>query len=44
MNEMMQRIKKSGATHLTVGFMKTEYFQRFGFKANKSFAGLVKEL
>ncbi len=44
MKEMMQRIKKSGATHLTVGFMKTEFFQRFGFKADELFAGLVTEL
>ena len=44
MKEMMQRFKKSGATHLTVGFMKTEFFQRFGFKADESFAGLVTEL
>ena len=44
MKEMMQRVKISGATHLTIGFMKTEFFKRFSFKTDESFAGLVKEL
>jgi N-acetylglutamate synthase-like GNAT family acetyltransferase len=44
MKEMMQRVKNYGATHLTIGFMKTEFFKRFSFKTDESFAGLVKEL
>lgn len=44
LNEMIQRIKKTSATHVTVGFLKPDFFQKYGFKTDESFAGLVKEL
>jgi len=44
MNEISQRVKKGGAKFLTVGFMKMEYFQRFGFESDESIAGLIKKL
>lgn len=44
MNEFFNRIKDEGYKFITTGFFRPEYFYRFGFKIEKKYSGLVKEL
>ncbi|MFA3783104.1 GNAT family N-acetyltransferase [Melioribacteraceae bacterium 4301-Me] len=44
MNELSKRLKNDGYKSLTTGYFRPEYFYRFGFKIEKKFSGLVKDL
>jgi len=44
MKEFFNRVRASGATTVTTGFFRPEYFYGYGFKLEKRYAGLVKEL
>lgn len=44
MKEFFNRIRAAGATTVTTGFFRPEYFYGYGFKIEKRYAGLVKEL
>ncbi len=44
MNELFSRVKSDNAKFVTTGFFRPEYFYRFGFKIEKRYSGLVKEL
>src|SRR5262249_39404171 len=44
MKEFFNRAKASGAGTVTTGFFRPEYFYAYGFKIEKRYAGLVKEL
>jgi len=44
MNEFFNRILDEGFGFVTTGFFRPEYFYRFGFKIEKKYSGLVKEL
>lgn len=44
MNELFNRLKGENLKYLTTGFFRPEYFYRFGFKIEKKYSGLVKEL
>ena len=44
MKEFFNRLRAAGATRLTTGFFRPEYFYSYGFKIEKKYAGLVKEL
>jgi len=44
MNEMFNRMRAAGATAVTTGFFRPEYFYAYGFKIEKRYAGLVKPL
>ncbi|HEX4823906.1 MAG TPA: GNAT family N-acetyltransferase [Candidatus Polarisedimenticolaceae bacterium] len=44
MQEFFNRVKASGAGTVTTGFFRPEYFYGYGFKIEKRYAGLVKEL
>jgi len=44
MNELFNRIKSDNIKFITTGFFRPEYFYRFGFKIERKYSGLVKEL
>lgn len=44
MNEFLARAKNNNARYVTTGFMRPEYFYKFGFSVEKKFSGLVKIL
>ena len=44
MKEFFNRVRAAGATTVTTGFFRPEYFYGYGFKIEKRYAGLVKEL
>jgi predicted N-acetyltransferase YhbS len=44
MNEFFHRMRAAGAVAVTTGFFRPEYFYGYGFKIEKRYAGLVKEL
>lgn len=44
MENFLQRVRDAGATSVTTGFFRPHYFYRFGFRLEKGFAGLVKDL
>jgi long-chain acyl-CoA synthetase len=44
MNELFSRVKSENIKFVTTGFFRPEYFYRFGFKIERKYSGLVKEL
>ncbi len=44
MREFFNRMRAAGAKRVTTGFFRPEYFYAHGFKIEKRYAGLVKEL
>ncbi|BDQ02981.1 GNAT family N-acetyltransferase [Ignavibacterium sp.] len=44
MNELFNRMKAKNIKYVTTGFFRPEYFYRFGFKIERKYSGLVKEL
>jgi len=44
MKELFNRVKSDGHKFVTTGFFHPEYFYRFGFKIEKKYSGLVKEI
>lgn len=44
MNELVSRLKSDNKKFITTGFFRPEYFYRFGFKIERKYSGLVKEL
>ena len=44
MREFFHRMRAAGASAVTTGFFRPEYFYAYGFKIEKRYAGLVKEL
>lgn len=44
MNEFLKRLKSEHIRYVTTGFFRPEYFYKFGFKVEKKYSGLVKEL
>ncbi len=44
MTELIKRLKNDGYKSLTTGYFRPEYFYRFGFKIEKKYSGLVKNL
>ena len=44
MNEFFNRMKSEQIFYITTGFFRPEYFYRFGFKIERKYSGLVKEL
>jgi predicted GNAT family acetyltransferase len=44
MNEFLKRLKSEHVKYVTTGFFRPEYFYKFGFKVERKYSGLVKEL
>ncbi len=44
MNELFNRIKSDNIKFVTTGFFRPEYFYQYGFKIERKYSGLVKEL
>lgn len=44
LNELFKRLKTRNIDFITTGFFRPEYFYRFGFKIERKYAGLVKDL
>ncbi|MEJ2103095.1 MAG: AMP-binding protein [Ignavibacteriaceae bacterium] len=44
MGEFLKRQKSEHFRYVTTGFFRPEYFYKFGFKVEKKYSGLVKEL
>lgn len=44
MRELFNRLRAAGIKTLTTGFFRPEYFYSYGFKIERRYAGLVKEL
>ena len=44
MSEFLKRLKSEHIRFVTTGFFRPEYFYKFGFKVEKKYSGLVKEL
>jgi long-subunit acyl-CoA synthetase (AMP-forming)/GNAT superfamily N-acetyltransferase len=44
LNEFFNRMKNEHIFYVTTGFFRPEYFYRFGFKIERKYAGLVKNL
>ena len=44
MNELFNRLKGEHLKYVTTGFFRPEYFYRFGFKIERKYSGLVKDL
>jgi long-chain acyl-CoA synthetase len=44
MNELFNRLKADNTKYVTTGFFRPEYFYQFGFKIERKYSGLVKEL
>ena len=44
MMELVSRLKSDSTRFVTTGFFRPEYFYRFGFRIERKYSGLVKEL
>jgi long-chain acyl-CoA synthetase len=44
MNQLFNRLRSDNTKFITTGFFRPEYFYRFGFKIERKYSGLVKEL
>lgn len=44
MNELFSRLRDDHIKYVTTGFFRPEYFYRFGFKIERKYSGLVKDL
>ena len=44
MNEFFNRLRDKKVQKVTTGFFRPEYFYRYGFKVERKYAGLVKDL
>lgn len=44
MNELFNRLKAAGYRTVTTGFFRPEYFYAYGFRIERKFAGLVRDL
>jgi hypothetical protein len=44
LNEFFKRMRNEHIFYVTTGFFRPEYFYRFGFKIERKYAGLVKDL
>lgn len=44
MNELFNRLRDDHISYVTTGFFRPEYFYRFGFKIERKYSGLVKNL
>ncbi len=44
MNELFNRLKNEHIKFVSTGFFRPEYFYKFGFKIEKKYSGLVKDL
>jgi long-subunit acyl-CoA synthetase (AMP-forming)/GNAT superfamily N-acetyltransferase len=44
MNELFNRLRDDHIKYVTTGFFRPEYFYRFGFKIERKYSGLVKDL
>jgi long-subunit acyl-CoA synthetase (AMP-forming)/GNAT superfamily N-acetyltransferase len=44
MSELFNRLKSEHISHVTTGFFRPEYFYKFGFKIERKYSGLVKNL
>jgi N-acetylglutamate synthase-like GNAT family acetyltransferase len=44
MNDFFNRMRGEHVDFVTTGFFRPEYFYRFGFKIEKKYSGLVKDL
>lgn len=44
MNELFNRVRSENIKFITTGFFRPEYFYRFGFKIERKYSGLVKEI
>ena len=44
MRQFFNRLRAAGISTLTTGFFRPEYFYSYGFKIERRYAGLVKEL
>jgi N-acetylglutamate synthase-like GNAT family acetyltransferase len=44
LNEFFKRMRNEHMLYVTTGFFRPEYFYRFGFKIERKYAGLVKNL
>ncbi len=44
MKQFFNRLRAAGVKTLTTGFFRPEYFYSYGFKIERRYAGLVKEL
>lgn len=44
MNELFNRLRDDHIKFVTTGFFRPEYFYRFGFKIERKYSGLVKDL
>lgn len=44
MNEFFNRMRDEKMRYVTTGFFRPEYFYRFGFRTERKYAGLVKDL
>ncbi len=44
MHQFFNRLRAAGAKTLTTGFFRPEYFYSYGFKIERRYAGLVKDL
>jgi GNAT superfamily N-acetyltransferase len=44
MNQFFNRLQASGVKVVTTGFFRPEYFYAYGFRIERRYAGLVKEL
>ena len=44
MDELMSRLRNKGVQYVIVGFFQEEFFYKHGFKIDKNFGGLVKDI
>ncbi len=44
MNELFSRLKNEHFRLVSTGFFRPEYFYKFGFRIEKKYSGLVKDL
>jgi hypothetical protein len=44
MRQLFNRLRAAGVKTLTTGFFRPEYFYSYGFKIERRYAGLAKEL
>ena len=44
MHEFLNRLRSAGVRTVTTGFFRPEYFYGYGFRIEKRYAGLVKDL
>ena len=44
MKEFFNRMRGENMEQVTTGFFRPEYFYRFGFKVERKYSGLVKNL